>query len=455
MSKKKWLSLLVAGSMVVSLLASCGEAATETTTSDTEAPTTEDATPAEGTDSEEVVELVWVTQGVGEDAWEGQTVPILEKYNSMGNVNVTGEFYSFGDLFDVIEVKIASGSEDYDVISVDVPMVASYASRELILPMDEYYTEEDKALFAPAGVEAGSYNDMFYAPPMNTSTQVLWYNTALLDEAGVEVPESDTNNRLTWEQVVDLAQQTLDVVDPDGTNGTIGLEFQQVSRVYQMNALPNSMGGANIGDDGFTVDGVINDEAWVNALTWYQGIVNDGIASRGITADEVGDYFNAGRVVFMVGGTWTANTADAAGFTTYGYAPCPAFEGYEDSVGTSTGSWHFGINAASQNVDASADFIKYFTLGEGNDDWLEINGDVPSRIEKLDEIINDADAPGYLKIGAEEAKTTAVPRALTPGFNEYQNILNNTWEDIRNGSDVTASLDGAVQQINTAMEQYK
>ena len=60
-----------------------------------------------------------------------------------------------------------------------------------------------------------------------------------------------------------------------------------------------------------------------------------------------------------------------------------------------------------------------------------------------------------MKIAAYEAANTAVPRALTPGYTEYDTVVNNMWEDIRNGSDVKGSLDNAVSQINTAFEKYK
>ncbi|MEG2253127.1 MAG: sugar ABC transporter substrate-binding protein, partial [Clostridia bacterium] len=102
-----------------------------------------------------------------------------------------------------------------------------------------------------------------------------------------------------------------------------------------------------------------------------------------------------------------------------------------------------------------ADFIKFMTLGEGNDMWLDINGDVPSLKRSLDAIAADESAKGFLRIGAFEAANTSVPRALTPGYSEYSTIIDATWEDVRNGADVTEALNAAVAQINTALEKYK
>ena len=395
----------------------------------------------------------WVSQGVGETGWEGLTVPILEKFEEETGIHVEAEFYSFNDLFEVIETKSASGNADFDVMSVDVTYVSKYGSSGYLEPLDPYFTDEDKAKWDEASYTAGVWEDTMYAAPENTSCQELYYNKTLLEEAGIELPENDAEHRLTYEQVADMAKQAQEALDPDGSKGIIGLDFQQVSRIYQMNMLANSMGGANISEDGYSLDGVVNTEPWIKAMTWYQGLVNDGIASRGYDADQLGDMFYSGKMVFMVGGTWTRNGMTCDDEIDCTYAPC--FEGYEDKVATSTGSWYFGINSQSENKDAAAEFIKYFTLGEGSDMWLSINGDVPSRLDKQEEIANDENATKDMKIAAYEAANTAYPRAVTPVFGEYSTILNQAWEDVRNGADVEDTLNYAVEQFDSAVASYK
>ena len=395
----------------------------------------------------------WVSQGVGETGWEGLTVPILEKFEEETGIHVEAEFYSFNDLFEVIETKSASGNADFDVMSVDVTYVSKYGSSGYLEPLDPYFTDEDKAKWDEASYTAGVWEDTMYAAPENTSCQELYYNKTLLEEAGIELPENDAEHRLTYEQVADMAKQAQEALDPDGSKGIIGLDFQQVSRIYQMNMLPNSMGGANISEDGYSLDGVVNTEPWIKAMTWYQGLVNDGIASSGYDADQLGDMFYSGKMVFIVGGTWTRNGMTCDDEIDCTYAPC--FEGYEDKVATSTGSWYFGINSQSENKDAAAEFIKYFTLGEGSDMWLSINGDVPSRLDKQEEIANDENATKDMKIAAYEAANTAYPRAVTPVFGEYSTILDQAWEDVRNGADVEDTLNYAVEQFDSAVASYK
>lgn len=434
MNRKKALAVLMAAAMTSSIFGAVPAMASEDK-------------PFEGQ------EITFADTGGG--SWEEKLEPIIAKFEEETGAKVNMELYAHSDYLEMLQVKLPSESDDYDVIGVDVPLVASYATKGWIAPIDSYFTDDEKAQFASSALDAGTWDGVFYCPAMNSSSQLLWYNTELLDEASVEVPESSVENRLTWEQVVDMAKKTLEVVDPDGTKGIGGIAFEQVSRTYQMNQIPNSLGGKNIGDDGYTAQGVINDDAWIEGATWYQNLFKDGVALQGFTADDTGSFFLAGKIVFLIGGTWTDNNCKNEEMDTYGYAPVPAFEGHEDQVGTPTGSWHFGIPVNAKNKDLAAEFIKYMSIGEGNELWLEANGDVPATIAGADKIMNDENAEDYMKIAAYESSNTAVPRALTPGYTEYDTIIQNTWEDIKNGSDVTESLNNAAEKIEGAMEKLK
>lgn len=434
MNRKKALAVLMAAAMTSSIFGVVPAMASEDK-------------PFEGQ------EITFADTGGG--SWDEKLEPIIAKFEEETGAKVNMELYAHSDYLEMLQVKLPSESDDYDVIGVDVPLVASYATKGWIAPMDSYFTDDEKAQFASSALDAGTWDGVFYCPAMNSSSQLLWYNTELLGEAGVEVPESSVENRLTWEQVVDMAKKTLEVVDPDGTKGIGGIAFEQVSRTYQMNQIPNSLGGKNIGDDGYTAQGIINDDAWIEGATWYQNLFKDGIALQGFTADDTGSFFQAGKIVFLIGGTWTDTNCKNEEMDTYGYAPVPAFEGHEDQVGTPTGSWHFGIPVNAKNKDLAAEFIKYMSIGEGNELWLEANGDVPATIAGADKIMNDENAEEYMKIAAYESSNTAVPRALTPGYTEYDTIIQNTWEDIKNGSDVTESLNNAAEKIEGAMEKLK
>ena len=48
-----------------------------------------------------------------------------------------------------------------------------------------------------------------------------------------------------------------------------------------------------------------------------------------------------------------------------------------------------------------------------------------------------------------------MPRPVSPGYLEYEQILQNTFSDIRNGQDVEEALNLAVARIESEMDKYR
>ena len=271
-----------------------------------------------------------------------------------------------------------------------------------------------------------------------------------------ELKSYTTDNRITYERLVEIAEQALKVLDPDGSKGLIGFDFQQVDRVYQMNQLPNSMGGAQVSADGFSLDGVLNTDAWKNALTWYQEQVKKGICSRGITASEIPNYFYSDKCLFMLCVTNMVANCKRNNMEWFGIMPSPAFKGYEDKVATPTGSWHYGVNANSEKIEEAAKFVKWLTCSdEGPTLFYETDGMIPTYLPLLDKLSADESTVDWMKLAITESKTTAYPRALTPAFNEYSAVLNAVWSDTRNGEDVDETIEWAIEEYAAQTQKYK
>jgi len=451
---KKYITAVLAASLCF-LLTACGN-------SDKTIPREPVSTSSAGTaarETKEPIEITWLTTGTEEDF----TVPgkvnyecLKDYHNSQDKIHVNVEYYANqSDLFEVIQMKLAAGTSEYDVISVDSPMVPAYAYQNWLLPIDDYFTERELADFTDTALENAMYDGKLYAPALQNSSMVLCYNTKLMEEAGITLRENDVDNRLTWDEVAAYAALVQEKLDPDRTKGITGIEFNQIGRVYQMNLLPNSMGGAQIGDDGFTVEGILNSQPWVDALTWYQSQVNAGICSRGIKPLEAPDYFYSGKAVFYVATVGAISTIEKK-IDTFDYTCVPAFTYFEDKVATPCGSWNIGINIDSQCPDAAADFVRYMTLGRGNELRFEFTSQLPARNSLLGEMVKDTeDTPRYLQIAAYEAMNTAVLRAKTPGFGEYSAALDSMWEDVRNGNDVEETLQMTIRTLSSAMEKYR
>ncbi len=405
--------------------------------------------------ADEEITLVFMNQA----AWNDQMVEMVDRYYQETGVKVVLENYAFSDLINTVEVKIGTGSTDYDILSVDVPLVSSYASRGMLADLTPYFTEEDTAKFLSSAVEASTYEGKLYAAPLCTSSQIMYYNTTLLAQAGVDLSELENatvDHRLTWERVAEIAEEALKTLDPDHTQGLIGMDFQQVDRVYQMNQLPNSMGGAQIDETGFSLDGVLNTEPWIKALTWYQEMVKKGVCSRGINPSELPNYFYSDKLLFMMGTSEMPVNFVKKEMDHWGCMPSPAFAGYEDMVATPTGSWHYGVSAYSKHTEEAAKFVKWLTCtDEATEMFYTLRGTFPAYNPLLEKLAASEETAKEMKISIHEAQNTAYPRALTPAFNEYSTVLNSVWMDTRNGENVEETIEWAIEEYAAQTVKYK
>jgi ABC-type glycerol-3-phosphate transport system substrate-binding protein len=363
-------------------------------------------------------------------------------------IDLEVELQPFPDLFEQIQIRLQSGS-DMDVVSVDVPLTASYAVRGWLAPLDHLFTDEELADFLPAALDAGTVDGELVAAPSSNSTQLLFVNRDALSAAGVEPPAPD--DRWTYEQILEAATTVT-------TDETFGFNWEQPTAIYQLGVLPGSLGGQMIGDDGFTVDGIINSPEWIQAFEFYQSVYASGVAPTGDAVGAV-EAFTAGDLAMFVGGPWNIGDFAETGLDfDWGVSRHPFFDGGE--VVTPTGSWHVGVNAGSSNIDAAGTFVHWLTTGSGAELWWNDGSrDFPAQQSLIARYETDprfAEEPlSWLQIAAEESVTNPLPRAQTPGYLEYSDILSAAFSDIRSGADVQSTLDDAVSRITEEMEKYQ
>lgn len=385
-------------------------------------------------------------------------VIISEFQQDHPDINIELEELAFNDLFQQIQVRLAAGGPDPDVYSVDVPLTASYAARGWLLPLDDVFTEEDIADWVPSSYEAGLVNGQLMSAPVSTSTQVLYINLDAFEAAGIEPPGVD--DRWTWEQVAEAAQAlTLDA-DGDGVPEVWGFAWEQFIRIYQLQPLPASLGAPAIGEDGLTVDGIINSEEWVQAFSFYADMYNAlGVAPQADANFWPPDIFETGRIAMMVAGPWNIRRfTDSVTDFEWSVSRHPYFE--DGEVVTPTGSWHLGVNPNSTRQEAAKTFVRWLTTGRGAELWWrEGSGDFPAQLSVLqmfaDEPEFDELPMSFMRVAADEATQGPVPRPVTVGYLEYEQILQDTFLDIVNGADVETALNIAVERIENEMRKYR
>ena len=171
---------------------SCAAPAVPTTAPAAVAPT---AAPAEPTAAPAAVTLKVAWMGADYKAyadWKQQ----FEAENP--GVTVEYQLIPFAEGPTVYNTMIEGGNTP-DLGYLFMGMIAEYAERNAIEPLDSYMSAEDKANWVPAGLDAGTYKGQVYGVPLIAANRTLYVRPDLMEKAGYTEPPK------TWDEVKDLA----------------------------------------------------------------------------------------------------------------------------------------------------------------------------------------------------------------------------------------------------------
>ena len=130
--------------------------------------------------------------------WGGRDRPIVERIVQQFNASQDRYWVRAiampGSNLDLKFFLSVAGGDPPDLLNHDDPVVADWAHRGVLTPLDELATEEELArletwLF-PAARELGTYNGRFFALCNGLDIRALYCNETLLAEHGLSLPRS-------------------------------------------------------------------------------------------------------------------------------------------------------------------------------------------------------------------------------------------------------------------------
>lgn len=342
-------------------------------------------------------------------------IPKFESENPGIKVNAVS--HEWAELHDKILVSASSQSLP-DVARLDIAWLPEFQQMGVLVALDQEMPDfsEVAGTLLDSALSTANIGGSYYALPLNTNSKILFYNTAMLEAAGVEVPT-------TMDEWVEAVRKL------SGTNAN----GQQIwgwnePALSGWNICPFiwSFGGSLTNEEQTVATGYINSPETVKAVETFAMLVQEG-ALTGFNSGDIPmtDGFGTGRYAMMLEGPWkTAELAGAYPDVAYGTAYMPAGEG--GSISVLGGEDIAMFNTA--NRKAAWKFMQFMT-GEYAETAMAKCGQIPVNKAALEsDTVKNADYAPFI-----QAIETAKARPTVAAWSEMDNELTNAMTAVVNG----------------------
>ncbi len=407
--------------------------------------------------------------------WDNNQKPAYQQcaddFSAESGVTVNITQYSWDDYWTGVTNGFVAGTAP-DVFTNHLSKYPEFVAQNQLLALD--------ATLEADGYDVTNYQEgladlwvgqdgMRYGLPKDFDTVAIFYNKALIADAGVDEAELATmdwnpTDGGTYEQMI--AHLT---IDANGVRGDEpGFDPTDVE-VYGL-GLDGGSGGGN-GQTQWsmysgTLDWTVTNEnpwgdhynydqdAFKDTITWFGGLVDKGYmpSLEAVTGQSSGDIFGAGKYAMITNGSWMINQMFGYTGIETGLAPTPTgpsgerasmYNGLADSI------W-----AGTDNPAAAAAWVEYL----GSAACQDVVGEagvvfpaVPSATEKAQAAFADRgiDVEPFL-VHVNEGTTFLFP--ITDYASQITNIMQPAVDAVFSGQADPSSLDEANAQVNALFE---
>lgn len=404
--KKKFLSSILAISLMVSLLTGCSSSSSDTSSVASTSGSEKDA------DGETLT--IWLPPFAGSDSditdvefWTEQLQPLVDETGCSLDIEIVP--------WDNYETKYLTGitsGDGPDVGYMYMEMFADYIDMGALTPLDDYFSEEEQDNYLY--YDKGNFDGVQYALPIVVgNARILVANMDILNEAGVtEVPS-------TLDELVDVAQKI-------GSSNSDVIPFAQAWGDSAYGTLNEIFwpffwgeGGSILNDDGnldLDTDASIAAAQYLYDLKYKYNILSDSITS--LDSDTALADFESGNVAMTM-----MQTSDAANLTDEGinWDFTPYLEGESGEGGTFVAADSLVLLNSCEDKDLAVKAMKLMTSASVMEAFHEEIYSAPS-ISK-DETFEDLDA--FKDLYTENAEHMHTLPVFAGSTTIYQTLFDN------------------------------
>ena len=362
---------------------------------------------------DDAVEIKVIGHAVHESAvtgGAGAEVDLGPQLAEATNVSIVWDTQPWPDILERTVREMALSDSDISMMFL-ISQQFSPLVRSQLMPLNDFIESDPIENFD--GIAEGMLSFVsdtegnIYGVPMRAFGPVLFYNTELLEAAGITEPPT------TWEEYVADARAVAGRRD-DGAR-IYGMRFESGSAITAARAY-----GGDVLSPDFEI--LFTEEPMIQALTEAAELYSEGVIPpdfMNLVADDWLTLEQNGQVAFAVRGpTYYNNLNDPEASQVVGkigVTVVPASETVDfDIVPGNAAFWSMSIPANSANPEAAWEVIKFLSSDLGAT-TMALNGNAPTKLE----VYSDPAFAEPNAVWAEPAsQSLLVSRPFWPAFDE-------------------------------------
>lgn len=322
---------------------------------------------------------------------------LVEQYEK-DHPNIKIELDSLNTDQQKLKLKTQAASKEVPDITIVNPaaQMKPFVDAGLLAPLNDVVDRDNlKDKFQDGLLNYYSFDSNVYALPDGNNIEVVYYNKALFEQAGIkETPK-------TFDELLEVVK----TLKAKGiTPIAIGEKDSWTGSLLFMNILLRTNGGPGFLQD--VIDGkkTFNDPAFTEAVAAFQELVKAGAFPDGATSIDYnagGNIFKTGKAAMYIMGTWETGAIDSSSVADQVAAfqfPTVNGKGDVNEYIIAPGS-AFAISANSEHLEETKDFLHYFMT-----EMPKVKFELKDAVGSGHKIEGDFKAAGYseLAVGLNE-----------------------------------------------------
>lgn len=347
---------------------------------------------------------VWVHKNKSDD--EGKVYETIKnQFNSLDvksdsgkSIRVTISYYG-STLSTKIQTSLRNGGLP-DIIAIDSSDITAKAMNNIIVPIDQYVSNEVKADYVDSVINQSTIDNKLYALSGMDAPAGLYYNKDILSTVGYNDSDYGTlDNPWSWKDVYEAMTKLKNNNKPYQI--ALNLGFGDDGYMYLYSPLVYSAGGS-FGTDDHVVETMLKDDKAYNGIAQLERFFKtDGLGSKDAPWSYSGTNSQAfidEVVPFQIYGPWDARKIEQKNSPIknhYGIMPFPVYEdesGNKGEVVTPCGSYGFAVTKDSKHVAEAVKVVEYLTGSQASQMLFDAIGTFPTHKSLLNDnqIFNNA-----------------------------------------------------------------